>query len=277
MGRRARPDAIALVLLLRGSAPAAASSRPGCWPLTPRPLTPRALSTTGARQTERGRFRTHACSEPVETSLRLPPPRCRVLLTPRSAQPRRVGSSPPRVLGSSAAQRRSRPAKSQTGSPPVGAPGRPRQRASRPRRDPLRPRAKRSRVHRSRSPHRPHRFYQQPSRSGVARLRDPAAVLLFPRAHLPRHQPEVRLHLMRASKTRGLVQRRSERDRRHNPHAGRRAQTTNHRIRLRSLGEPIVGSMDLFVELLHHGQQRCNLGLQPLRKQKPAHPRHKTR
>ena len=54
VGRRARPDAIALVLLLRGSAPAAASSRPGCWPLTPRPLTPRALSTTGARQTERG-------------------------------------------------------------------------------------------------------------------------------------------------------------------------------------------------------------------------------
>jgi hypothetical protein len=73
----------------------------------------------------------HACFEPVETSLRLPPPRCRAFLTPRSAQPRRVGSSPPRVLGSSAAQRRSRPATSQTGSPPVGAPGRPWQRASR--------------------------------------------------------------------------------------------------------------------------------------------------
>jgi hypothetical protein len=43
----------------------------------------------------------------------------------------------------------------------------------------------------------------------------------------------------------------------------RRAQATRHLILLRSLGEPIVGSADLFVELLHHGQHRRNLALQP--------------
>jgi hypothetical protein len=67
-------------------------------------------------------------------------------------------------------------------------------------------------------------------------------MLLFPRAHLPRHQPQVALHLMRASKTPRLVQRGSERYRRHYAYPGRRAQTTYHFILPRPLGDPVVRS-----------------------------------